>query len=220
MSGTQNNKPLRFKDRVAIVSGGGSGIGKAISQRFLDDGATVMVAQRRPSPIGEHIDADLSDAQCCEQVIETAASRYGRIDILVNNAGMMMESAIEETSLEEWQRNLAINLTAPFLLTKYALPYLKKQGGSIVNIGSVEGLGANPLHSAYCASKGGLHALTRAVAVDHGIDGIRCNAVAPGWVDTALNLDFIQSQPDPDRFREKIGTIHPVGPHRHTRGDR
>ena len=84
-------------------------------------------------------------------------------------------------------------------------------GGSIVNIGSIEGLGSNPRHPAYCASKGGLHALTRAIAVDHGPDGVRCNAVAPGWIDTELNEDFIVSLGDPAEFRRKIGGIHPVG---------
>ena len=82
--------------------------------------------------------------------------------------------------------------------------------GSIVNIGSIEGLGSNPRHPAYCASKGGLHALTRAVAVDHGPQGVRCNAVAPGWIDTELNVDFIESLGDPEAFREQIGRIHPL----------
>ena len=80
-----------------------------------------------------------------------------------------------------------------------------------MNIGSIEGLGSNPRHPAYCASKGGIHALTRAVAVDHGPDGVRCNAVAPGWIDTELNEAFIESLGDPTAFRAQIGGIHPVG---------
>ena len=83
--------------------------------------------------------------------------------------------------------------------------------GAIVNVGSIEGLGNNPRHPAYGASKAGLHGLTRAVAVDHGLDGIRCNAVAPGWIDTPLNEDFIASLPDPETFHNKIGGIHPLG---------
>ena len=106
---------------------------------------------------------------------------------------------------------LAVNLTAPFLLIKAALPHLRARRGAIVNIGSIEGLGANPSHAAYCASKAGLHGLTRAVAVDHGHEGIRCNAVAPGWIDTALNADFIENMPDPAAFRDGLGRIHPVG---------
>lgn len=90
------------------------------------------------------------------------------------------------------------------------MPQLIKAKGSIVNIGSIEGLGSNPRHPAYCASKAGLHGLTRAVAVDHGPDGVRCNAVAPGWINTALNEKYIQSFDDPDFFREQIGQIHPL----------
>ncbi|MBP6679077.1 MAG: SDR family oxidoreductase, partial [Paracoccus sp.] len=92
-----------------------------------------------------------------------------------------------------------------------ALPHLRASRGSIVNVGSIEGLGSNPGHAAYCASKAGLHGLTRAVAVDHGPEGIRCNAVAPGWIDTDLNVDYIESMPDPAAFRRNIGRIHPAG---------
>jgi meso-butanediol dehydrogenase/(S,S)-butanediol dehydrogenase/diacetyl reductase len=97
------------------------------------------------------------------------------------------------------------------LLIRSALPHLRQSRGSIVNVGSIEGLGSNPGHAAYCASKAGLHALTRAIAVDHGHEGIRCNAVAPGWIDTELNLEFIDSLGDPESFRREIGKIHPLG---------
>ena len=106
---------------------------------------------------------------------------------------------------------LQVNLTVPFMLIKHALPHLKAGRGSIVNIGSIEGLGSNPRHPAYCASKGGLHALTRAIAVDHGPDGVRCNAIAPGWIDTDLNTAFIESLGDPKVFKASLGKIHPVG---------
>jgi len=88
---------------------------------------------------------------------------------------------------------------------------LRVTGGSIVNTGSIEGLGSNPGHAAYCASKSGLHGLTRAIAVDHSSEGIRCNAIAPGWIDTDLNIDFIERIDDPDEFRRDIGKIHPIG---------
>ena len=91
------------------------------------------------------------------------------------------------------------------------MPHLIKNSGTVINIGSIEGIGSNPRHPAYCASKAGLHGLTRAIAVDHGKQGVRCNAVAPGWIDTDLNTAFIESLGNPDEFREKIGGIHPVG---------
>ena len=200
----------RFEGKVALVTGGRSGIGRAIAERLNQDGARVFTAQRGQDKTFEGIEADLGDPDCPPEVIGNVVDRAGRLDILINNAGMMQEALVEDMSLEDWQRNLMVNLTAPFLMIKAALPHLRRGQGAIVNIGSIEGLGSNPGHAAYCATKAGLHGLTRAVAVDHGAEGIRCNAVAPGWIDTGLNMDFIASQPDPEKFRKGIGRIHPV----------
>jgi len=169
-----------------------------------------VVTQRGACDAFDWIEADLGDPGACKAAIDGAVERTGRLDVLVNNAGMMREAGVEETSVEDWDRTFAVNLRAPFLLIKHALPHLRKSRGVIVNIGSIEGLGSNPGHAAYCASKAGLHGLTRAVAVDHGLDGIRCNAVAPGWIDTDLNEAFIDSMPDPQAFRRGIGDIHPA----------
>ena len=200
----------RFENKVALVTGGRSGIGRAIARRLQDEGATVLTAQRGPDEEYDGIPADFSDPASPDRVIAEVIERAGRLDVLVNNAGMMQEAAVEDMSLEDWQRNLTVNLTAPFLMIRAALAHLRATRGSIVNVGSTEGLGANPHHAAYCATKAGLHGLTRAVAVDHGHEGIRCNAVAPGWIDTDLNLEFIENTPDPATFRRNIGRIHPV----------
>lgn len=200
----------RFEGKIALVTGGRSGIGSAIAERLCHEGARVFTAQRGADPNFEGIEADFSNPASPQSVVEDVIGRTGRLDVLINNAGMMQESLVEDMSLEDWQRNLTVNLTAPFLMIKAALPHLRQTRGSIVNIGSIEGLGSNPGHAAYCASKAGLHGLTRAVAVDHGAEGIRCNAVAPGWIDTDLNMEFITAQPDPDAFRKQIGHIHPV----------
>ena len=200
----------RFNQKVALVTGGRSGIGYAIAQRLQAEGATVITAQRGHDNVFDSIAADFEDPQVPAQVVEEVHARYGALHVLVNNAGVMKEGTVEECALEQWQQTMAVNLTAPFLLIKHAMPHLKGQG-AIVNVGSIEGLGANPRHPAYCASKAGLHGLTRAVAVDHGIEGVRCNAIAPGWIDTDLNNAFIESMPDPRRFRHNIGNIHPVG---------
>lgn len=202
---------MRYQGKVALVTGGRSGIGQAIARRLAGEGAFVITAQRGKDPERDSIEADFTDPTCPAEVISHVISRAGRLDLLVNNAGVMQESSCENMSLEDWQRNLTVNLTAPFLLIKHALPQLRKTQGAVVNIGSIEGLGSNPHHAAYCASKAGLHGLTRAVAVDHGAEGIRCNAVAPGWIDTDLNVDFIEKMPDPTAFRREIGRIHPVG---------
>ena len=200
----------RFSDHVVLVTGGGSGIGLACSRRFAEEGAKVFVAQRSLSDEFVTIQVDLSQPEAAKQAIDAVIAQAGKLNVLVNNAGMMLEETVEGMSLEDWNRTLQVNLTAPFLLTKHALPHLRESSGSIVNIGSIEGLGSNPQHAAYCASKAGLHGLTRSVAIDHGAEGIRCNAVAPGWIDTELNEEFVESMPDPIAFRQNIGKIHPV----------
>jgi meso-butanediol dehydrogenase / (S,S)-butanediol dehydrogenase / diacetyl reductase len=201
----------RFDGKVALVTGGRMGIGRAIAQKLEADGARVFTAQRGHDADFEGIEADLADPSVPAQIVADVVARAGRLDILVNNAGFMQEALAEDLSLADWNRMIAVNLTAPFLLTKAALPYLRTVKGAIVNIGSIEGIGCNPQHAAYSATKAGLHGLTRAIAVDHGAEGIRCNAVAPGWIDTDLAEAYIDGMPDPASFRANIGRIHPVG---------
>ena len=199
----------RFNGKMALVTGASSGMGQATARMLADQGARVFTAQRGAAD-HESITADFSDPMAPKRVIDHIVQTAGRLDILINNAGVMREGTVEETSEDDWHLQLQVNLTVPFLLTRHAMPLLKQNGGAIVNVGSIEGLGSNPQHPAYCASKAGLHGLTRAVAVDHGPDGVRCNAVAPGWIDTPLNVDFVESLGDPDTFRKEIGRIHPI----------
>jgi len=201
----------KFQDKVVLVTGGRSGIGQAIAAELSSAGATVVTAQRQGDSSFDCIETDLSNPEACKDVISAIETKHGRLDVLVNNAGTMSEAPVQETSLDDWNFQLQVNLTAPFLLIKHATPLLQVSKGSIVNIGSVEGIANNPQHSAYGASKAGLHGLTRAVAVDLGPLGIRCNAVAPGWIDTDLNEDFINGMPDPEAFRNGLSGIHPVG---------
>ncbi len=196
-------------EKVALITGGRRGIGLACAKRLAEQGYEVITAQRSPTEPFYSIEADFLDPQVPAQVIEQALGHAGRLDVLINNAGIMLENTVEQMPLSDWERTLAVNLTAPFLLIKHAATHLRGHG-AIVNVGSIEGLGSNPKHAAYCASKAGLHALTRAVAVDYGPEGIRCNAVAPGWIDTDLNVDFIESMPDSVAFRKQIGGIHPL----------
>lgn len=201
----------RFAGQTALVTGGRSGIGQAIARRLASEGARVFTAQRGGDAEFEAVNADFTDTACPAQVVAEVVARAGRLDVLVNNAGVMQEALAEEMSLADWERTITVNLTSPFLLIKAALPHLRAVKGAIVNIGSIEGLGSNPKHAAYCASKAGLHGLTRAIAVDHSAEGVRCNAVAPGWIDTDLNEAFVEAMPDPAAFRREIGRIHPVG---------
>ena len=196
--------------KVALVTGGRSGIGLACAERLAAQGARVFTAQRGKAEGFETITADLADPDAPARIVAQVVEEAGGLDVLVNNAGVMFEGTVEEMGLDLWETTMAVNLRAPFLMIKHAVPHLRG-GGAIVNVGSIEGLGSNPRHPAYCASKAGLHGLTRAVAIDHGPDGIRCNAVAPGWIDTELNNDFIASMGDPEAFRARIGKLHPVG---------
>lgn len=201
----------RFEGKVALVTGGRSGIGQATARRLRDEGARVFTAQRGEDREFAAISIDLSAPAEAGRAVEAVVGQAGRLDVLVNNAGMMEEARIEDLTLADWERTMAVNLTSPLMLIKAALPHLRSVGGSIVNVGSIEGLGSNPKHAAYGTSKAGIHALTRAVAIDHSCEGVRCNAVAPGWIDTDMNVEFIQKLPDPKGFRQKVGKIHPVG---------
>ena len=202
--------------KTAVVTGGGQGIGLGISQAMLAAGAQVLVAQRSPLP-GElddaiWIEADLAQTDSYSAIAAAAQRLFGGIDILINNAGFMFEQSLDEMQLEDWNRMLAVNLTAPLFLSKALLPLMRANGGgSIIHIGSIEGLAANPEHAAYCASKGGVHALSKAMAVDLGKDGIRVNAIAPGWIRSDLSDKYINAQKDPDAAWEGLYKMHPAG---------
>jgi meso-butanediol dehydrogenase/(S,S)-butanediol dehydrogenase/diacetyl reductase len=208
----------RLAGKVAVVTGGGRGIGLGITQRFLEEGAEVAVIQRN-APEDPHVkqqacyvQADLSKSDDIARAIDAAFRQFGGLDILVNNAGIMFEKTVEEMSEADWDQMMAINLKAPFLLTKRAMPFLRRHHrGSIINIGSIEGLASNPGHPAYSASKAGLHGFTAAVAVDHGRDGVRCNAIAPGWINSELSEIYIENMPDSARVRRELMAMHPVG---------
>ena len=201
---------MRYSGKVALVTGGRSGIGQAIAQRLSEEGARVITTQRGADKNFPSISSDLRDPAAPQKVIDEIEATYGQLDLLVNNAGIMSEHTIDEMSFEAWQETLQVNLSAPFLFIKSAFPLLRLAKGAIVNVGSIEGLGANPLHAAYAASKAGLHGLTKAVAVDEGPHDVRCNAIAPGWIDTDLNMAFVKGQPHPESFTKGLGHIHPV----------
>ena len=199
--------------KTALITGASSGIGEAIARRFAAEGYRVLSAQRRLAPVGESLSANLLQPGAAQAVMTQVRALTDRLDVVVNNAGLMLEGTAEESSEADWQAQMDLNLSLPFRLIREALPLLRQNGGgAIVNIGSVEGLAANPRHPAYAASKAGLHGLTRAIAVDEGPLGVRCNAVAPGWIDTPLNLDFIDSLTgDTAAFHAGLKDIHPVG---------
>ena len=183
-------------DRVAVVTGGSGGIGRAITTALAGAGATVVVADRDVAgarevaarlPGAEAHPVDLDDAAACRALIADVASRHGRLDILVNGAGFQHIAPVTEFPLERWEAILRTMLTAPFLLIQAVLPVMiESRWGRIVNIGSIHSVVASPNKAAYVAAKHGLLGLTRAVAVEVGAQGITCNAVCPTYVRTPL----------------------------------
>jgi len=207
-----------LQNRVAVVTGGASGIGLAIAERFATDGAHVVigdiqakagnaVAQRLD---GLFIESNLSRRADCQTLIDSALERFGTVHILVNNAGFQYVAPVEEFPEDTWDEMLALMLTAPFLLTKYVWPAMKTQGwGRIINIASIHGQVASPLKSAYVAAKHGLIGLTRATALEGGEYGITVNAICPAYVRTPLVENQIADQSSnlnlpPEEVIEKV----------------
>lgn len=210
---------MELEGRVALVTGGGRGIGRGIVTRFLEEGAQVAVVQRS-EPDKEllsaeavvHIPADLGDLDSLERAVRDTVERFGRLDILVNNAGVMFERDISEVTAADWESMTTINLRAPVFLIRAAVPQMRSQGGgSIISIGSVEATAANPRHALYSATKAGVEGLMRALAVDLGTDGIRCNTIAPGWITSALSDAYLASLSEDGSAEQELIDLHPAG---------
>lgn len=209
---------MKLQNKVAIVTGAGKGIGQGIARVFVKYGAKVVVADwdeaagaqtaeelRQAGGDAIFVKCDVSNEEQVKALIQATLDRYGRIDILVNNAGIGVYTPVLETSLEQWNRCLAVNLTGVFLCSKYALPHIKAAGGgAIVNIASVHSYQNVGGTAPYAASKGGVVALTRVMAIDHGRDNIRVNAICPGWIDTPLIRGIFASAPDPVEARRAV----------------
>ena len=210
---------------IAVVTGAGQGIGRAIAERLGAGGATV-VAANRSADLGEEtvrvikgagghaefVRTDIREPNDCEALIRGVVDRHGRIDILVNNAAVGLLRTVADTTLEEYAYIMDTNVRGAFLLSKHAVPeMLRAGGGSIVNIASVASFVGFERDAAYCASKGALLMLTRQMALDYAADGIRVNAVCPGFIETPELLHYVAEQPDPEAALAACRALHPVG---------
>ena len=208
--------------RVVIVTGGSQNIGAAISARFLREGDRVICADLHPPMPPESaalenlhfIETNVAEEASVSALMAEVSAEYGHLDVLVNNAGICLETAIEDTAVEDWDRVMAVNVRGTFLMSKHGLALMTAEGAhdpSIVNISSIEGLGANPLHASYAASKAAVAALTHNIALEYGPRGIRCNAISPGWINTPFNEQLLAQYPDREAVEREIMALHPAG---------
>ncbi|WP_035920399.1 SDR family NAD(P)-dependent oxidoreductase [Leisingera aquimarina] len=220
---------MKLEGKFALVTGGRGGIGRAIVARFLREGAVVYAADLSPQgSLADHdedgsrfVQMNVADEAAVQDAMAQVRSACGKLDILVNAAGIEIEKTIEETSLEEWNQSFAVNCTGTFLTSKHALPLMRqaaKSGtsASIINFGSYDGFIADPGLAAYCATKGAVHALTRAMACDHGPEGIRVNAICPGYIDTPMLQSFFAGEGSGggggniETLQQAVRDVHPM----------
>ncbi|MEO1492267.1 MAG: SDR family oxidoreductase [Pseudomonadota bacterium] len=220
---------MMLSGKIALVTGARGGIGRAIVARFIREGAVVYAADLTPEGSltahdddGSHfVKLDVTAEADAIAAMDRVRAEHGKLDILVNAAGIEIEKTIEATSLDEWNNSFAVNVTGTFLTSKYALPLMREaaktgSSASLINFGSYDGFIADPGLAAYCATKGAVHALTRAMACDHGPEGIRVNAICPGYVDTPMLQSFFTGEGSGgaggsiDTLQKAVRDVHPM----------
>ncbi|MDR3433391.1 MAG: SDR family NAD(P)-dependent oxidoreductase [Rouxiella aceris] len=205
----------RFNDKVVVVTGAGSGIGAATARRFAAEDAIVVLVGRTETKLAKvantldssrfyvHV-ADISSPQDVERLAQVVEDKFGRVDVLVNNAGVVVQGQVNEASIEDWKKIIDIDLSGVFYCSRFFMPALKKSRGNIVNVSSVSGLGGDWGMSFYNAAKGGVSNFTRSLAMDHGADGVRVNAVCPSLTLTDMAGDIKDNQALLAKFAERI----------------
>ena len=216
----------RVAGKTALVTGAGTGLGRASALLLAKEGARVAVTDINESTVREtsemirdaggeslHLHQDVAELEHWQRVMRALEEKFGRLDILVNNAGIAIARNIETTTPEEWRRTMAINLDGVFYGCQQAIPLMKRTGGSIINLSSIDGIIGESELAAYCASKGGVRTLSKAVAVHCGEQryGIRCNSIHPGYVWTPQTENYLRDLGQLESEREKTLARHPIG---------
>ncbi|MBZ9936908.1 SDR family oxidoreductase [Mesorhizobium sp. BR1-1-16] len=213
---------MRLADKIAIVTGAGRGIGAAIARAFIEAGAHVAIAERDPltgaamaEKLGERalfVETDVTAQSSVDALVETVVARFGRIDGLVNNAGINVFHEPLETTDAEWARCMAVDLEGVWRVCRAVLPVmLAGKGGSIVNIASSHSSTIIPHTFPYPVAKHGLLGLTRALGIEYAARNIRVNAIAPGYIETDLAIEYWNGFPDPEAERQRTYRLHPPG---------
>ncbi len=212
---------MRLKNKVAVITGSGSGIGKYCAIEFAKNGAKVVVADLNRSSAEETVKqivsegglaiavkVDVSKPESVQELVSFAVKSYRKVDILLNNAGIQINKTVDDMTFDEWNHQMSINVGGVFLCSKYFLPLLIETKGNIVNMSSVNAFFVEPHCAGYCATKAAIIGLTKAMAIDHGKQGIRVNCICPGYIDAGLAEGYFQSQPDPIQARREAGKLH------------
>jgi NAD(P)-dependent dehydrogenase (short-subunit alcohol dehydrogenase family) len=212
---------MRISDKVAIITGAASGIGRTTAILFAKEGGKVVVADKNEVGGNETVDLIRSDggqaifdyvnvtsATDIQGMVKTTINTYGKLNILVNNAGIATRLPVVDLSEEDWDRNIDVNLKSIYLSSKYAIPrMIENGGGSIVNIASIYGIVGGRIRAAYAASKGGVVNLTRSMALDYALHKIRVNCVCPGFVNTPLLKNILKNKEE----YQALADLHPMG---------
>lgn len=216
---------MRFQGKVVLITGAGLGIGRAAAIRFAKEGAEVAVNSltrangletlrllKQAGGEGIYIQGDVSKDADARRMVDETVKTFGRINVLVNNAGIVLPGRIDNTSEEDWDRTMAVNLRGPFLVSKYTIPVMRRNGGGVIVLNaSVLAIKGARDRAAYTASKGGLWALTKAMAADHLADNIRVNCVCPGTTDTPSLERRIQAFADREKAKADFIARQPMG---------
>jgi len=214
---------MRLDGKVALDTGGAEGIGAGIAERFVEEGASVAIfdingegarkcADRlRVKGPTLALEGDVASEDSARSAIERTVAQFGSLDVLVNNAGIEISGLVDSMKVESWDRLLAVNLKGAFLFSKFAVPHLQGRGGVIINISSVRAFVSYQGGVAYDSSKAALIAFTRTLALDLGQNKIRVNAICPGYIDTPMTEEWLNTVPDREETMRQMLAVHPLG---------